>query len=404
MIIRRKEHIYKGEYLDIANLLFSGKFQRRNYVLEFEKAFKEFIGMPFSIATSSGCYALEIILKYYKFDIGGALLIPAYTARVVKETLDRLSVRYIIVDIDPQTSNICINDLKKKATLGGTGILLTHLLGNVCSEEIELFAKSSELIIIEDCAHVHGASRNGEKAGSFGHASFFSFGFSKLMNTFCGGMILTRDESLLHYAKNFTKNDLLPTRPYIAKKIILGHIERTLSKFPINIFLKFLLRNEKNLIKIKRSIVSFYREDQKNEISRIHFSNLQAYLGIKQLKQLKIVLSSRENARHQIKNNAPKEFKFLKRNRGDVIYNLIIRTEHASKFRELAWQNGIDTGHGNSIMEPIGDIENYPGLKSALETYIQLPLHNDFSTRSLMKIISSLHKIKFKLYDSKISV
>ena len=51
-------------------------------------------------------------------------------------------------------------------------------------------------MLIEDCAHAHGSSFNGKKAGTFGVAGAFSFFSTKVMTTGEGGMITTSNSEL----------------------------------------------------------------------------------------------------------------------------------------------------------------------------------------------------------------
>ena len=48
----------------------------------------------------------------------------------------------------------------------------------------QILCKERGLAVIEDCAHALGARLDGQPAGSFGYASFFSFEAAKPINTF----------------------------------------------------------------------------------------------------------------------------------------------------------------------------------------------------------------------------
>ena len=95
-----------------------------------------------------------------------------------------------LVDVNPNTLNIDLDDLKEKVTEKTKAIFLVHLLGNPCNmDEILSLAQEKDLIILEDCAEALGAEWDGKKVGNFGIGSTFSFFFSHHMTTMEGGMI-----------------------------------------------------------------------------------------------------------------------------------------------------------------------------------------------------------------------
>ena len=63
--------------------------------------------------------------------------------------------------------------------------------------EICQISKSNGLLVLEDCAQAHGAELAGKKAGSWGHASAFSFYPGKNLGALGdGGAVLTENEEL----------------------------------------------------------------------------------------------------------------------------------------------------------------------------------------------------------------
>jgi dTDP-4-amino-4,6-dideoxygalactose transaminase len=57
-------------------------------------------------------------------------------------------------------------------------------------------AEKHNLIVIEDCAHAHGAKWNGRGAGTIGHFGSFSLQSSKTLSTGEGGILLCRTPEL----------------------------------------------------------------------------------------------------------------------------------------------------------------------------------------------------------------
>jgi dTDP-4-amino-4,6-dideoxygalactose transaminase len=63
-------------------------------------------------------------------------------------------------------------------------------------DAIMALAEKHNLIVIEDCAHAHGAKWNGRGAGTIGHFGSFSLQSSKTLTTGEGGILLCRTPEL----------------------------------------------------------------------------------------------------------------------------------------------------------------------------------------------------------------
>ena len=97
-----------------------------------------------------------------------------------------------------------VEDLKKKYTEDCVAIIPVHLGGHPCKmDEIMDFANEKGLKVIEDCAHVAGASYKGKKLGTWGHVGCFSFEEKKAMTTGDGGMMCSDDEELIQKMKPY---------------------------------------------------------------------------------------------------------------------------------------------------------------------------------------------------------
>jgi len=76
-------------------------------------------------------------------------------------------------------------------------VFLTHVQGfNALTDEMLSALQEREILLIEDVCESHGATHNGQKLGSFGWASNFSFYYAHHMSTIVGGMLCTNDPGL----------------------------------------------------------------------------------------------------------------------------------------------------------------------------------------------------------------
>jgi CDP-6-deoxy-D-xylo-4-hexulose-3-dehydrase len=106
-----------------------------------------------------------------------------------------LTVR--LVDTDPSTLNMDLQDLEAKITSRTRAVSLVHLMGNPCDmDKVMALCKKHDLILIEDCCESLGAKFKDQPVGTFGIAGSYSFFFSHHITTMEGGIIGCRNEKL----------------------------------------------------------------------------------------------------------------------------------------------------------------------------------------------------------------
>ena len=94
--------------------------------------------------------------------------------------------------------SIQADEIEKKITKNTVGIILVHIGGVISNEwsKIKQICISKNLFILEDAAHAHGSKINNKYAGNLGIAAAFSFYPTKVLTTGEGGMITTNDKKL----------------------------------------------------------------------------------------------------------------------------------------------------------------------------------------------------------------
>ncbi len=171
--------------------------------VEFERQFAEAAGSAEAIMVNSGSSAdLLIALALVNPQTrvlapGDEILVPSVTwpTQVWSAMMAGLKVR--LVDTDPQTLNMDLNDLESKIGPRTRMISLVHLMGNPCDMDRVLgLTRKYDLVLIEDCCESLGAMFRGKAVGTFGIAGSFSFFFSHHITTMEGGMIACQDRTL----------------------------------------------------------------------------------------------------------------------------------------------------------------------------------------------------------------
>jgi CDP-6-deoxy-D-xylo-4-hexulose-3-dehydrase len=167
---------------------------------EFEKEFSSWQGCNSSIMVNSGSSADLLICHLLSNPLNplipknSEIIIPIVTwpTQIWSAMMAGFNVKF--VDVDPQTLNLDINDLRKIISKDTKALFLVHLLGNPCNmDEILEICAENNVQIIEDCCEAMGASWDGVKVGNFGIASSFSFFFSHHITTMEGGMICVQN-------------------------------------------------------------------------------------------------------------------------------------------------------------------------------------------------------------------
>lgn len=174
----------------------------RNYkidkdVINFEKAFSDFIGTKYCSTFNSGTSALFGAVYSCGLKEGENIVVPAYCffSAATAVLNNKLNVKFC--DINLETFNIDIESLKKTIDEKTRAILVVHMFGNPCEmDEINKIAKKNNLKVIEDACQAHGATYKNRKIGSIGDLGVFSFHISKNLPVMEGGAITTNSLDL----------------------------------------------------------------------------------------------------------------------------------------------------------------------------------------------------------------
>jgi perosamine synthetase len=180
-----------------AEILASGNLTLGPYTRQFEAAFAAAHSPggtepPHAVAVSSGTAALEIILRSIGVT-GRDVIVPANTFFATAEAALRAGGRPVFADIDAQTFALSPQTLLAALTPRTAVVMLVHIGGLISPQvgELARICAERDITLVEDAAHAHGASYDGQPAGSFGAAAGFSFFPTKVITSGEGGMILT---------------------------------------------------------------------------------------------------------------------------------------------------------------------------------------------------------------------
>ncbi len=167
------------------------------FVSAFEEQFASKVNRKFGIAVSSGSAALDIVLKAMDITEGHEVIVPTFTIISPVQSILNTGATPVLVDSDPDTWNMDVNQIEGKITSRTKAILVVHIYGlPVNMDPVIDLCDRYGLLLIEDAAQMHGQTYKSNPCGSFGAASTFSFYPNKHITTGEGGMIVTNDPNL----------------------------------------------------------------------------------------------------------------------------------------------------------------------------------------------------------------
>jgi dTDP-4-amino-4,6-dideoxygalactose transaminase len=110
--------------------------------------------------------------------------------------------------VDCNRDDLCMSfaDLERKVhEHRPRAVFVVHIGGHIAFEieQIAELCAAEGIILIEDCAHSHGAEWNGTRPGLWGDAGIWSFAPTKTISTGEGGMLVSRHEEVLEHARAF---------------------------------------------------------------------------------------------------------------------------------------------------------------------------------------------------------
>ena len=164
-------------------------------VKEFESRWSEWVGTKYSVMVNSGTAANELTMLALNYISGtGEIIVPPLTWVSDVNSVLFAGHTPVFVDINLKNLSFDIEKLKAAITDKTKAIFLTHVLGlNGVTDELIQLCEEKNILLIEDVCESHGATFKGQKCGSMGYASNFSFYFAHHMSTIEGGIVCTND-------------------------------------------------------------------------------------------------------------------------------------------------------------------------------------------------------------------
>ena len=213
-----RAEISEREIEEVTETLRSGWLTSGPKVGRFEKEFGEAVGAHHAVAVNSCTAALHLAVEALNLKPREAVLIPAMTFAATAEIVRYLGAVPILVDCDPVTTNMDLDDAARKIERlkSGTlleaiakdtkavGIIPVHVGGLMMNlDSVDRFAAEHGLWVVEDAAHAFPSSWRKNEDGAWQKCgeetaaiTCFSFYANKTITTGEGGMAVTDSATL----------------------------------------------------------------------------------------------------------------------------------------------------------------------------------------------------------------
>ena len=186
----------------VAEILASGALTLGPYNARFEEAFAAAHDAAYAVAVSSGTAALNIALQVAGV-AGRDVVVPANTFYATAAAVLQAGGRPVFADVELGTLALSRSTVEAALTPRTAAVVHVHIGGMISPDITGLRALCDErgIALIEDAAHAHGSTLDGQFAGSFGATAAFSFYPTKVVTSCEGGMVVTSSEYVAEEAK-----------------------------------------------------------------------------------------------------------------------------------------------------------------------------------------------------------
>jgi UDP-4-amino-4,6-dideoxy-L-N-acetyl-beta-L-altrosamine transaminase len=218
-----RQSIDQSDIQAVSEALQQAWITRGPKVLEFERQIADYCGAKWAVAMTNATMGLYGAFQAAQVSAADRFITTPNSFIATVAAGMRLGARPLFVDIDRESGNMDLdllkNILSQPPSRGRFVIAPVHFAGIAMDmKELDSLIKDPEVIIIEDAAHAIGSYYpDGTKVGScqWSQMAVFSFHPAKTMTTAEGGCVTTNDDELYHRLLCFRNSGMERQAPYI---------------------------------------------------------------------------------------------------------------------------------------------------------------------------------------------
>lgn len=367
MIFYGKQSIHQDDIDAVVDVLKSDFLTQGPKVTEFQNDLANYCDSTYAKVVSNGTAALHLAYLAIGLEKGDILWTTPNTFVATANAALYCGAEIDFVDIDDKTYNMSIDALKsrliqaKKEKRLPKIVVPVHFAGQSCEmKSIWALSKEYGFKVVEDACHALGGEYIGSKVGSceYSDMTVFSFHPVKMITTGEGGAVLTNDKNL---------NDKV--------ELLTSHgITKDISQF----------RNKCD--------GDWYYEQQVLGFN-YRLTDIQAALGISQLKRLDSFVSKRRKiAKHYLNNLKGVTLPYQHPDTSSSWHLFVIQIKNRKAIKErLRKQKILTQVHYIPVVnQPFYNGEKLQNSRYFYKHCLSLPIYVDLTNQEQSKVINSL--------------
>jgi len=351
----------------------SGWVTQGPFVKQFETDFAARHRIPYALAVTSCTAALHLATLALGLGPGDEVIVPAFTWITSANSAEYVGAKAVFVDVELDTFNIDPRAFEAAITSRTKAVVVVHLFGlSAKMDEILAVANKHGIHVIEDAACAVGTTYKGQPVGAIGDIGCFSFHPRKVVTTGEGGMVTMRDETLRDLVASYRNHGASGVPAELANKPYgMGRFNR----------LGFNLR----------------------------MSDIQAAVGVAQLKKLDQLLSDRlvcaQRYNEILSNFSEFALPQVSSECGHTYQSYVIRLKDGdvirrNKIMDLLSENNIQTRPGTHAVHRLGYYsekyqlrpEMFPNACIAEDMTITLPIFPGMTASDQEVVVETLQE------------
>lgn len=339
-------------------------------VAEFEENFAKYTGARYAVAVSNCTTGLHLAMIVAGIKEGDEVICPSMSYIATANSIKYVGAKPVFAEINPETYNLDVHDVKKRITPKTKAILLVHQIGMPADiSAFRALCDEHQLILIEDAACAIGCSYQGKKIGSHSDLVCFSFHPRKVISTGDGGMVTTNNEAF-----------------YNRMKLLRQH------GMSIN-------------DRVRHSSSKIMFEDHVEVGYNYRMTDIQAAVGIKQLAKLDWIIEERRKVAKRYENELG-DIPFIRLPREQEgyftnwqSYSIYLKPECPVKRNDLmqalldlgiASRRGVMTAHRETAYAEECAGLSLPATEDACDNSIIIPLYVPMSDEEISTVINGI--------------
>lgn len=197
-IIQIEPWIDKRELKELKKVIKSTFVSEHKATKEFETLIQQITKSNYAVSMTNGTAALFCALKALGVGEGDEVIVPNMTFIASANAVIFTGATPVLCDVDKDSFCMSAEEASKVISPRTKAIMPVHLYGKSCDmDSLKELAKSHNVKIIEDAAQGMGVLYKGRHVGTFGEAGVLSFYANKTITCGEGGVVLSPNKNII---------------------------------------------------------------------------------------------------------------------------------------------------------------------------------------------------------------